>query len=176
MIDTAQYNRPSIFSLALCFFNRVVVVCVCFSALSLVNIRNPLLLFRSFSNSTTDFEKATSYFPTELCSPRRTYFLSSRISFTVFNFSSFRNEFIFRLLPPQKAYNAHITSHSEGHGFCDSKKRDAYCGLSACDCYVFSLLLFFLHCFLVDNTFCCSCFSISIQNNIFNYYFLNGRN
>ncbi len=79
-----------------------------FSAPSLAYIK---IRFFSFLISSMDFEKATSYFSTSrqallfhrIMFTASNLLFSSRISFTVINFSSFRNEFFFRLLPSQKA-------------------------------------------------------------------------
>jgi hypothetical protein len=117
--------------LILYFLDSLAVVRASFSALGSVNIRILLLLFPNpwhtvelifselnlanietrfcfFLISTMNFEKATSYFSTSNPAFSQNYVhrveltFSSRISFTVINFSSFRNEFIFRLLPSQK--------------------------------------------------------------------------
>jgi hypothetical protein len=75
-----------------------------FFALKLASIRNPLLI------STTDFEKAASYFSTSNPAFSQAYVLRIRAlfspaetSFTVLSFRSFQNNFIFRYMPSQKA-------------------------------------------------------------------------
>ncbi len=76
---------------------------------SFANIRNPLLLFLLLI-STTNFEKATSYFFTSNSAFSQAYILRVRplfspaeTSFTALSFRSFRNNFLFRYMPSQKA-------------------------------------------------------------------------
>jgi hypothetical protein len=63
-----------------------------------------------------DFEKAASYFSTSNPAFSQAYVLRVQTSFspvetsfTALSFRSFRNEFLFRYMPSQKANNAQIT-------------------------------------------------------------------
>jgi hypothetical protein len=80
-----------------------------FSAISFANIRNSLLIFL-LSISTTNFEKAVSCFSMSNPAFSQAYVLRVRASFspaetsfTALSFHSFRNNFLFRYMPSQKA-------------------------------------------------------------------------
>jgi hypothetical protein len=68
---------------------------------------------------------------------------SSRISFTALNFSSFRNEFIFRLLPSQKAITPASVDVKSGGNFA------SFCKI--CDAFYGQLEAIVMH-FLAKNT------------------------
>ena len=78
--------------------------------------QNSLLNFRSFPISTTDFEKAASYFSTLNPAFSQAYVLRVQLiffpvepCFTALTFCSFRNEFLFRYMPSQKAITSYYT-------------------------------------------------------------------
>ena len=98
-----------------CFFfpKTLQAVSLTFSALKLANSRNSLLIFLLLI-SKADFEKAASCFSTSNPTFSQAYVLRVQplfspveTSFTALNFRSFRNNFIFRYMPSQKA----ITSY-----------------------------------------------------------------
>jgi len=98
--------------LFLLFLSKILqAVSLTFSALKLANSRNSFLI------STTDFEKAASYFFTS--SPvflkayvlrLRTLFSPVENSFTAISFRSFRNNFLFRFVPSQKAITPNLVA------------------------------------------------------------------
>jgi hypothetical protein len=90
-------------------FNSEAVVRASFICTQLRKHLNSLLLFLLLI-STTDFEKAMSYFSTSSPVFSQAYVLRVRAlfspvktSFTALSFRSFRNKFVFRYVPSQKA-------------------------------------------------------------------------
>ncbi len=88
-----------------------------------------------FLISTTNFEKAVSYFSTSNSAFSQAYvlriwtsFSPVETSFTALSFCSFNNRFPFRLLLSKIENNARITCHKKGRVFLHRKKHDAFCG------------------------------------------------